>query len=286
MITFSQLGQLGRLGNQLFQYAALFSLAKHRGYEYGIPNLENSEWHGQKCLLREFDLTAQIIDTRPSKVYMEPDPWNYDPNFFRLQDNIDLYGYFQSTFYFGDLVKEIREELTPSEKHLSRSKEWRKTLGERPVVSVHLRRGDNCDWTDNEEAKQTAYGPSEELDPNSFMGKYLKNAFDVFSDLEDPLFVIFTGGSRSGDDTWDIEWCKRQFTGDEFFVASSNDELSDFCNIMSCDHNIISPISSFGWWAAFLNKNESKQVVAPENYHPGSDVKSRPMFYPEEFTLV
>ena len=36
MITFSQLGKHGRLGNQLFQYAALKGLSVKNGYDIGM----------------------------------------------------------------------------------------------------------------------------------------------------------------------------------------------------------------------------------------------------------
>jgi len=38
MVTFTRLGQLGRLGNQLFQYAALRALSLKNGYDCYIPN--------------------------------------------------------------------------------------------------------------------------------------------------------------------------------------------------------------------------------------------------------
>ena len=56
MITFSKLGELGRLGNQLFQYAALRGLSLKNNYEIFLPNLKIAEWHGQKCLLEEFNM--------------------------------------------------------------------------------------------------------------------------------------------------------------------------------------------------------------------------------------
>ena len=37
MIGFDHIGTMGRLGNQMFQYAALKGIASHRGYEYTIP---------------------------------------------------------------------------------------------------------------------------------------------------------------------------------------------------------------------------------------------------------
>ena len=41
MITFQNIGRYGRLGNQMFQYATLYSLAKSNNYEFGIPILKN-----------------------------------------------------------------------------------------------------------------------------------------------------------------------------------------------------------------------------------------------------
>ena len=61
MITFYQLGMLGRLGNQLFQYAALRSLGLQNGYETKIPNPRDREWHGQHCLLNNFNIKSSYL---------------------------------------------------------------------------------------------------------------------------------------------------------------------------------------------------------------------------------
>ena len=36
-ISFNDLGRAGRLGNQMFQYAALRGIAAHKGYNWMIP---------------------------------------------------------------------------------------------------------------------------------------------------------------------------------------------------------------------------------------------------------
>ena len=36
MISFNNIGNLGRLANQMFQYASLKGIARNRGYEFSI----------------------------------------------------------------------------------------------------------------------------------------------------------------------------------------------------------------------------------------------------------
>ena len=40
MLAFNHLGSLGRLGNQMFEYAALRGIAAHHEYEWCIPPSE------------------------------------------------------------------------------------------------------------------------------------------------------------------------------------------------------------------------------------------------------
>ena len=44
MIGMNALGQNGRLGNQMFQYAALVGIAKNLGYDHCIPDHSNVTW--------------------------------------------------------------------------------------------------------------------------------------------------------------------------------------------------------------------------------------------------
>ena len=51
MITFNNLGRYGRMGNQMFQYATLYSIAKTRGYDFGIPyKMKSSNPYHNLCL--------------------------------------------------------------------------------------------------------------------------------------------------------------------------------------------------------------------------------------------
>ena len=132
------------------------------------------------------------------------------------------------------------------------------------------------------------YGKTSKLDPSSFYGKYLNSAMNQFKGKK-VKYLVFSGGTRfsEGDNNSDIEWCKENFKGKDFIFSKNNTTMDDFSLIMCCDHNIISHISSFGWWAAFLNKNPNKIVVAPNKYHPDMpQYTHRNGFYPKNWTLV
>jgi hypothetical protein len=43
MITYNKIGLNGRLGNQMFQYATLYAIAKTRKYEFGVPYESKNE---------------------------------------------------------------------------------------------------------------------------------------------------------------------------------------------------------------------------------------------------
>lgn len=294
MITFYQLGELGRLGNQLFQYAALRSLGLENDYETKIPNPKERQWHGQVCLLDKFNIKSEYLEEadilRLQNLYSEPDYMSYDKSFFSIPDNTNITGFFQSTLYFGNHVQEIKKELQPKEHILDEAKRGISYLKEKnpgyDIVSLHLRRGDNTDNTDPSQVElNNSYGQGKIQD--SFYYQYFCNAKKVFENKK-VKFLVFTGGKRgSNDNIDDISWCKQNFTGEEFLFSEGKTAIEDFSLIMSCDHNIISHVSSFGWWAAYLNNNENKTVVAPIKYDPSRvDINHRQGFYPKEWKLV
>ena len=74
------------------------------------------------------------------------------------------------------------------------------------------------------------------------------------------LYVVFSD---------DIPWCRENLMGlignrEVVFVDWNRKENSfrDMQLMSLCKHNIIAN-SSFSWWGAWLNQNESKVVIAP-----------------------
>lgn len=100
MIGFNALGKLGRLGNQMFQYASLKGIAAHRGYEICIPASENkNEWTDHQ-LNNAFKLSTlnglnyQYIDAnRPTIV---ESGFSFDEKLFNdCPDWVNIQGFFK-----------------------------------------------------------------------------------------------------------------------------------------------------------------------------------------------
>ena len=284
MITFHKLGELGRLGNQLFQYAALKGLASKNGYTAKIPNPQTMSWHGQVSLLDKFNIECEYATQEDmntlQNLYEEPTWEKYDDNFFNIPDNTSLEGFFQSTFYFEHIESQIKKELTPKDEYLNNGKDYIQSLKDThncEIVSVHVRRGDNMTNGQTELI--------EAFNPGGLYEQYFIKAKKVFEG-KNVKFLVFTGGQRFNEDnSTDVEWCKNFFKGDEFLFSEGRPQIDDFCRIMLCDHNILSHASSFGWWAAYVNPNPNKIVVAPEYYSPDSPTLKRDKFYSKEYIL-
>ncbi len=284
MVTFHKLGELGRLGNQLFQYAALKGLAVKNGYELKIPNPQTMNWHGQTCLLDKFNIECDYLTQEDANtlqnLYEEPNWQTYDDKFFNIPDNTSIEGFFQSTLYFEHISDKIKKELTPKKEYLDKATkliDYLKGQHNCEIVSVHVRSGDNR--TNGQTGLIQAFGPG------GMYETYFKEAKKVFEG-RNVKFLVFTGGQRFNEDNKiDVDWCKSFFKGEEFLFSEGNQQIDDFSLIMSCDHNILSHASSFGWWAAYVNPNPNKIVVAPEYYHPDEPSLKRNGFYPNEYIL-
>lgn len=265
MITFTKLGSYGRLGNQLFQYAILLAVGAERGFTVKIPDFKNSIWHGQKCLLDNFNISASYLSSE-DKInyrYVEPENKNftYLSNVFDVPDNTDFFGFFQNYSYYKNHVDLIRKELFLKKEVVERNHETMSKIKEKyprhEIVSLHLRRGDS---------DLTMYG-GEKLSKTSNWFLYFENARKVLKGKK-IKFLIFSGGNRITDESFnEYLWCRRNFVGKQYiFLDENRSTINDFALMQQCDHHILSPISSFSWWVGFLNTDNNKKIISPKKY--------------------
>ena len=274
MITFKDLGLHGRLGNQMFQYAALRGIAEKNNFVCKIPDFSSFNWHGQDCLLSNFNLKAdklQPIDQFNilGRNVNERNHDQFDQSFFNLPENVSIKGFFQFTKYFEHCEDTIREEFKPKKQFIdiAESKLSKFNADGYETESIHVRRGDMMQhmFQDTGIHPDTVFGPDNIFDKSTIFGNYLNKSMDFFTNKK-VKYLVFAGGKRNGDDSEDIQYIKKVFKGKDFIISDSNDPMVDFTTIMSCDHNITCHQSTFGWWAAYLNENPNKIVTSPEHY--------------------
>ena len=260
MITFKALGYDGRLGNQMFQFAATYGTARRLGYDFFFP-LENcSRYIGTgpqgiidssnmmvKCdILDCFDVPKKYFvpegEIKVNYNYREPH-FNYDPGILSIPDSTNLQGYFQTDRYFSEFQKDIISEIFKFKREISQeaSNYWNsqieKFLSGKIPVSIHVRRTDYV-------AKSDYHAPCSI--------EYYRNAISEF-DSEECRFLVFSD---------DLNWCRENFSGPEYLIIESGNPYVDLRIMNMCYHHIIAN-STFSWWAAWLNPREDKRVICP-----------------------
>jgi hypothetical protein len=272
----------GGLGNQLFQYALGKRLAlKHKTVlKIDLRFLEQKP-ENPKYTLRDFELgsfnisgnvatqkeieTVQkkkptLFDGLVSKITKKPivyyrksviveQSFAFDANILKSRKDCLLTGYWQSEKYFKEIEGVIRNEFAfKSEITDADNLKFKQLVEETDSVSVHFRRGD---YVNNKGANQTH---------GLCSANYYAQAIEyVANKIENPVFFAFSD---------DIEWVKAniKFGYPIYFVDNNQEKQHEDFRLMSlCKHNIVTN-SSFSWWAAWLNPNSKKTVIAPAKW--------------------
>ena len=291
MITFTHLGNYGRLGNQLFQYAVLRAISLERDYELKIPNPAHILHLNQRCQLDQFNIKCDFLESKDVSTlkyrFIEPHHATYYPQVFNIEDNTDLLGYFQNYRYFSKYEKEIRDDFQLKQDLQEYAVDYLNNLKKdnEEIVSVHFRRGDNTDGTGGQINEY--YGKDDVLSKESVFGKYFFKALEFFNEKK-VKFLVFSGGSQKGmkHNQSDIDWCRENLKSDKFLFCEGHTDMEDFAIMKNCDHNILSHSTSFGYWAALLNENRNKFIVAPHNYTIPDDGRAQQGFYPPTWRII
>lgn len=281
----------GGLGNQLFQYAFAYALAQRNGTQlcldtrYYCSGTKNSPEHATTP--RIFDLkiserstavpiiidkhveilknkyinriiripTKSIINIKGYK-YIKESRFKYQ-SWLRDLDMTSAYldGYWQCENYFVSYREALCEQFVP--KKTSKSHDTLlEEITRNNSVAMHIRRGD---YVNNKNIFSNLY---------LLESKYYINAIKkIYENIKDPSFYIFTN---------DTNWVRNNLNewGINAIIVSEDCNLSDieeFSLMSNCKHQVISN-STFSWWAAWLNNNDNKIIIAPERWFGNRDI--------------
>lgn len=252
---------IGQLGNQLFIIAAAFSLALDHGAVPVFPDLllkDNLDIPINREKLFYFLPCTVPRGEKISVFYQEPH-FHYAP--IPYQPNMRLSGYFQSEKYFAHHKQEILDLFAPSMAITEYLKSRYNSILQHPnTVAVHIR-------FYHEDPEGLFYCKPDR--------SYLEKAFCHFSD--DALFVVFSNQKEN---------CREILSGlkRKFIFIEKEPHYHDFYLMSLCKHTIISN-STFSWWAAYLNPNPKKIVIAPKKWFSTPHLDTKDLLPPEWIQL-
>jgi len=269
----------GGLGNQMFQYALCTALnQKGKKSRISFSNFLFEDHHNgfslcnafkiklsfPLCLLNNFLLIGdflhrnryvafigrRIIQWRHKLIYKsfhEKKAFNYDPEVFE-QNSSFLVGIWQVESYFNNIKGIIQQEFEFRKPIDKVNIELVQKITSCASVSIHIRKGD--------------YETSRWKNILGIVNNtnYYNNAIThIKMQVKNAHFYIFSD---------DMEWVMKDFQIANCTYVNHNKGKHSYIDmyLMSlCKHNIIAN-STFSWWGAWLNKNESKIVIMPEKW--------------------
>lgn len=287
---------MGGLGNQMFQYAAGFALARRHGTELKLDlnflsdrSKRLSLFTVRNYALDMFRITATPATGREIARFVLPRRINrylyrvlqmvwpkrncFDdvpPEYFAaIPADAYLTGYWHDKAYYAGCEEGLRREFTfarPLPPACAPVVEAMAASGN--AVSLHVRRGD--------------YVGHPTLDGVVGRDYYVRALGLLRSRLGDDMRVFVFSD--------DLDWCRRELVMegvDMFFVDGSftggKDEY-DLHLMTLCRHFIIAN-SSFSFWGAWLSAAEGKTVVAPARWKRGQDYDRKPIIPDDWITL-
>ena len=176
------------------------------------------------------------------KIIFEKKEFIYDESVFDTKSFL-LVGYWQSYKYFEKIREVLLKEFTLKKELDVVNLEILDRIKFSNSVSIHIRRGDYVTNDVNSVTPLSYYD-----DAIKFIIKHVKN----------PNFFIFSD---------DIEWVKANLNtkslNTEYIGNNNGSPECDIELMKNCKNNIIAN-STFSWWAAWLNNNNDKIVIAPK----------------------
>lgn len=252
------------LGNQMFQYACGYAVAKRLGKKLVLDASVLDDNPVRRYELNQYRLdTVKVISYKriPIKeirrivrklnnirhknqltLFSDTNPYIYNSDINEVSDNCYLLGYWQSEKYFLPYREDILEIFTP--KHMSsNTKRLAEIIKNQNIISIHVRRGD--------------YLQIECALDMEYYDKAIRKMTEIVSN---PVFYVFSD---------DIPYCKGSFSKYKDVqivypdIVMDNPAIEDMYLMSCCRHNIVAN-SSYSWWGAWLNRNPFKTVICPE----------------------
>lgn len=260
---------IGGLGNQLFQIALSYCLAKQYDRKIIFERISSSP-----SIFKNRDVYWNTIFSRIptirssefSKIKFQ-NIYEQGSQFQKIDipnGDVLLHGYWQCYKYLEKYRDELRQLFTLPNMNTVND-EFKKIQEQYPdnkYVSIHVRRGDYL--------KLSHVHTVLNMD-------YYRQAINLLeSYCSNLVFVIFSD---------DIKWCRENFGFlEKTYYPQCGKDVDEMHLMAKLDYHIIAN-SSFSWWGAFLSKDD--HVIAPKEWMvPSRENKAMSDIYGPEWTRI
>jgi hypothetical protein len=246
-LIYPKLNVMGRMANQFFAISSAYGIAKKAGRRLVIPEWKYSPYFNMLDIreLRRVDFGSEHGEQG----------FHYHGDYFqelceKAGSSIKISGYLQSEKYFEHCKEDIKKMFSFKEDFKRRLTEKYAEVFTKPVIAVHVRRGD---YVGN---------PNYYNLPIEYYLHALEHNFPNWS--SDFNIFVFSD---------DVHYCKAYLDTDGVFFSEGQSEVEDMCLMSLCNHFILSN-SSYSWWGAWLGEKEGTIVVTPNHMFAGDLFKS------------
>ena len=255
----------GGLGNQLFQWAIAEASAARNDTEFSLDLSFYKTQSWRAFQLNEFKnikfINPNEIDFKNKNVFFLPEDLSNEdiiPISYEKNEIVIIQGYWQSEKYFKDQELLIKEKLKIDESFKQDLLNKYPVLKEQ-TISIHIRRTDYIQLS-HYHANQTL--------------SYYDDALEILNKNNAKLVILSD----------DIQWCKENLKYKNTTFIENNTPFEDLYIMSLCKDNIIAN-STFSWWAAWINENEYKKVIAPKNWFTNSNLNTKNLI-PEQWIKI
>jgi len=276
----------GGLGNQMFQYAFGRAVSIKTGAMLGLDDARGfiGDRYARKMTLDCFPIAAQcrqmnqegfafLVSSHPRilklvsgfqqmvnwgkpRIYHERSLFAFDESHFHTAPSAYFVGYWQNPMYFAEIASVLRQELTfPGPKREDYVGMLVRQMNGSNSVAIHVRRYDLADL------RRFGKIRSDQLTLDQ---SYYEQALDTLARKErDVRFFIFSDGANT-----ELPFLlqKQIVRVDSTLIG---DDAAEQWLMSKCKHQIIAN-STYSWWAAWLNANPAKTIIAPRKWFRGS----------------
>ncbi len=258
----------GRLGNQMFQYAAGKALAMRLHAQLAFEGFgQNSGKKSRVQVLDSFKLNEAFtpvssrrwdkflirlakrgwpVTLRGLPIFVEPH-FHYDLHFESIDRGCYLVGGWVSQRYFESIREVLLEDFAFKGEMSDAAQRLFNEISACPCpVAVHVRRGDYIE----DQRILSRHGICR-LDYYEAAMKLLQ------AEDERCRFFVFSD---------DVERVQEEFSGLQGLTYVRGNSQEEDLHLMSSCRHIIVANSTFSWWAAWLNRNPGKIVIAPRQW--------------------